>query len=92
MERSLQGAIATGSLIRLERMAVVFLDVRQKDRFELGHQLPIFLGQGTEPPVQLKFFDVLLIAVSSIFICFAATLYPASKAAKSDPIEAIRYG
>lgn len=43
-------------------------------------------------PVQLEFFDVLIIAASAIIICFFSTLYPSYKAAKMDPVEAIRYG
>ncbi len=43
-------------------------------------------------PVNLKVSDVLLIALSALFICFAATLYPARQAAGVDPVEAIRHG
>ncbi|MFO7713486.1 lipoprotein-releasing ABC transporter permease subunit [Desulfosarcina sp.] len=43
-------------------------------------------------PVNLKPVDVLLIAVSALLICFAATLYPARQAAGVDPVEAIRHG
>ncbi|MFO7883493.1 MAG: FtsX-like permease family protein [Desulfobacteraceae bacterium] len=43
-------------------------------------------------PVQLEPLDVLLIAVSAVFICFVSTLYPSYKASKMDPLEAIRYG
>jgi lipoprotein-releasing system permease protein len=43
-------------------------------------------------PVQLDPLDVLLIAVSAVFICFVSTLYPSYKASKMDPLEAIRYG
>ena len=43
-------------------------------------------------PVQLEYFDVLVISISAIIICFFSTLYPAYKASKMDPVEAIRYG
>jgi lipoprotein-releasing system permease protein len=43
-------------------------------------------------PVQLESFDVFIIAVSAMIICFFSTLYPSYKASKMDPVEAIRYG
>lgn len=43
-------------------------------------------------PVNLKAEDVLVIALSALVICFAATLYPARQAAGIDPVEAIRHG
>ena len=43
-------------------------------------------------PVQLELSDVLLIALSSLLICFLSTLYPSHKASKMNPVEAIRYG
>jgi lipoprotein-releasing system permease protein len=43
-------------------------------------------------PVHLKASDVLTIAVSALFICLAATLYPARQAAGINPVEAIRHG
>ena len=43
-------------------------------------------------PINLNFHDVLIIAVSTIAICFFASFYPATKASKLDPVEALRYG
>ncbi len=43
-------------------------------------------------PVSLRIPDVLVIAVSTLLICFLATLYPSHKAAKYNPLEAFRYG
>jgi len=54
--------------------------------------LPPSIYYITELPVQLEFFDVLIIAVSAIIICFLATLFPSNQASSLDPIEAIRYG
>ena len=42
-------------------------------------------------PVSMKFNEVLIIPVVSIFISFLATLYPAYQASRLDPVEAIRY-
>ncbi len=43
-------------------------------------------------PVELNFLDVLTIAVSALFICLLATVYPAYKASKVNTVDAIRYG
>lgn len=42
-------------------------------------------------PVSLRVTDVIVIAISSIVLCFLATIYPASRASKLDPVKAIRY-
>lgn len=46
----------------------------------------------TKLPVLLKWMDAALIAVATLGICFIATLYPACRAARLNPVEAIRYG
>lgn len=43
-------------------------------------------------PVRLEVLDVVIIAAAAMMICFIATLYPARKASKLNPVEAIRYG
>ena len=60
-------------------------------RYTLVH-LPADVYYITTLPVNLKLFDVLLIAVSALLICLAATLYPARQAAAVNPVEAIRHG
>ncbi|MDO9026617.1 MAG: FtsX-like permease family protein, partial [bacterium] len=42
-------------------------------------------------PVQMQAGDFILVSVSTILITFLAALYPAYKASRLDPIEAIRY-
>jgi lipoprotein-releasing system permease protein len=46
----------------------------------------------TTLPVVLKVRDVTAIAGAAILICFVSTLYPATQAARLQPVEAIRYG
>ena len=43
-------------------------------------------------PVSLELPDVLVIATGTLAICFFATLYPARRAARLNPVEAFRYG
>ena len=45
----------------------------------------------SELPVLMRAQDFISISVASVVICFFATIYPAFKAAKLDPVEAIRY-
>jgi len=45
----------------------------------------------SEFPVKIEPFYFITVAVSSILICFLATLYPAFQASRKDPIEALRY-
>jgi lipoprotein-releasing system permease protein len=45
----------------------------------------------TTLPVQLQPFEVLVIGISTVLICFIATLYPASSASSLDPVEGVRY-
>jgi len=42
-------------------------------------------------PVQVETWDVVLVAVAALGISFLATLYPSRYAAKTNPVEALRY-
>ncbi|MGP0566513.1 lipoprotein-releasing ABC transporter permease subunit [Nitrospina sp. 32_T5] len=42
-------------------------------------------------PSEIQYFDSFLIIVFSILICFAASLYPAWRAARLDPVDGLRY-
>jgi lipoprotein-releasing system permease protein len=46
----------------------------------------------TTLPVSLRPSDVLIIGISTVVICFLATLYPAASASALDPVDGIRYG
>ena len=42
-------------------------------------------------PSEIQYFDSFLIVVFSIVICFVASLYPAWRASRMDPVEGLRY-
>jgi len=46
----------------------------------------------TTLPVSLQAGDVLVISLSTVLICFLATLYPSISASSLDPVDGIRYG
>jgi lipoprotein-releasing system permease protein len=43
-------------------------------------------------PFTLLPFDVAVVVVAAVLICFLATIYPSRQAAKLKPVEALRYG
>lgn len=46
---------------------------------------------GNRVPVLINWMDVGITGISSFFICFLVTIYPATKAARVRPAEALRY-
>ncbi|MBT5550868.1 MAG: lipoprotein-releasing ABC transporter permease subunit [Nitrospina sp.] len=42
-------------------------------------------------PSEIQYFDSFLIVIFSILICFVASLYPAWRASRLDPVEGLRY-
>ena len=55
-------------------------------------ELPGDVYYFTSLPIQLEFLDVFAIIMAAMGICFLSTLYPAYKASKMNPVEALRYG
>jgi len=54
-------------------------------------ELPADIYYITTFPVETHFGEVLLVCCTALFISLVATLYPSLKAARKDPVEAIRY-
>lgn len=55
-------------------------------------QLPGDIYYLTKVPVSIQFWDVASVIGGSYFLCFLSALYPAYKASKINPVDAIRYG
>jgi lipoprotein-releasing system permease protein len=60
------------------------------DRYRVV-QIPMDVYQVSYLPFKLLPWDLLVVVVSAIFICFVATLYPSRQAARLDPAQALRY-
>ena len=55
-------------------------------------ELPGDIYYLTKVPVRMEWSDILAVVGGSCFICFFAGLYPAAKASRVNPTDAIRYG
>ena len=55
-------------------------------------QLPADIYYLTKVPVSLQVFDILSVVIGSYLVCFVSALYPAYKASKINPVDAVRYG
>ncbi|MDT8286223.1 MAG: ABC transporter permease [Elusimicrobiales bacterium] len=55
-------------------------------------ELPSDIYYVTKVPVKLDALDIALTALASFALCSLSALYPASRAAKLNPVDAIRYG
>lgn len=55
-------------------------------------QLPGDIYYLTKVPVSLQWSDILSVVLGSYLLCFLSALYPAYRASKVNPVDAIRYG
>ncbi len=55
-------------------------------------ELPGDIYYLTKVPVDINLADVLSVFIGSYLLCFLSALYPAFKASKINPVDAIRYG
>ena len=55
-------------------------------------ELPGDIYYLTKVPVRMQWWDVLAVIGGSYLVCFLAGLYPAAKASRVNPTDAIRYG
>jgi lipoprotein-releasing system permease protein len=60
------------------------------DRYQLI-RVPMDVYQISHVPFTIQTLDVVVVIVSAIVICFAATIYPSRLAARLDPAQALRY-
>ncbi len=58
----------------------------------VGHEvLPASVYIVTDFPAELRWNDVIIVVSTSVILCMLATLYPAWRASKTQPAEALRY-
>jgi lipoprotein-releasing system permease protein len=60
------------------------------DRYQLI-RVPVDVYQISHMPFTLLPFDLALVIVAAIIVCFVATIYPSLQAARLDPAQALRY-
>jgi lipoprotein-releasing system permease protein len=60
------------------------------DRYELIH-IDMDVYQVAHVPFVVRPFDLTVILVSAIVVCFLATIYPSRQASKLDPVQALRF-
>ncbi len=81
---------AIGVLGTVGGLAVGYVAVKILDRIELGLPGDVYFIKTL--PVLVQWQDLVMVCVSSILICFLATLYPSWEASRMAPVDAIREG
>jgi lipoprotein-releasing system permease protein len=60
------------------------------DRYEVI-RVPVDVYQVSHVPFTLLPFDLALVVILAVLVCFVATIYPSRQAARLDPAQALRY-
>jgi lipoprotein-releasing system permease protein len=60
------------------------------DTYELI-QIPMDVYQVSHVPFVVQRLDFVVVVVSTIAICFLATIYPSRQASRLDPVQALRF-
>jgi lipoprotein-releasing system permease protein len=79
------GIVGTGSGALLGTSLIYLLDHYKLIRIELS------VYQITNVPFKLQTLDFVVVVVASVLVCFLATMYPSRRAARLDPVQALRY-
>ena len=85
----LQGLII-GAVGTLGGAAAGYLVSTVMDRYRLL-QLPMEIYQVSYVPFTVRAFDITVVVVVALVVCFVATVYPSRQASRLDPAEALRY-
>ena len=60
------------------------------DRYKLI-KIPMDVYQVSYVPFKVLPFDMAMVVLAAILVCFGATIYPSRQAARLDPAQALRY-
>jgi len=60
------------------------------DHYQLIH-IDMDVYQVAHVPFVVRSFDLAVILVSAVVVCFLATIYPSRQASKLDPVQALRF-
>jgi lipoprotein-releasing system permease protein len=60
------------------------------DRYRLI-RIPMDVYQVSYVPFVVEPFDIAIVVISAVVICFLATIYPSRQASRLDPVQALRF-